>query len=96
MKTYKSVLSIAIALITVTLSGCVAPVPQTAIDDANVTNQIKTALMNEAIFKVNQIRVDTINGVVTLTGVVQSRIEAAHAVEMAKTVQGVREIRNGL
>ena len=96
MRTYPSALMIATVLVTLTLSGCVAPVPPSAIDDANMTNQIKTALMNEAVFKVNQIRVETINGVVTLTGVVQSRIEALHAAEMAKTIQGVREIRNGL
>jgi hyperosmotically inducible protein len=48
------------------------------------------------MFKVNQIRIETVNGVVTLTGVVQSRPEADRVVEMTKTVQGVREIRNSL
>ena len=52
--------------------------------------------MNEAVYKVNQIRIETVNGIVTLTGTVQSRPEADRVVEMTKTVQGVREIRNSL
>lgn len=60
------------------------------------TAQFKTALVNEAIFKVNQIRIETVNGVVTLSGTVQSRPEADRVVEMTKTIQGVKEIRNSL
>jgi hypothetical protein len=37
-----------------------------------------------------------VTGVVTLSGTVQSRPEADRVVEMTKTVQGVREIRNNL
>lgn len=100
MKNYKNVLVAAMVVTVATLTGCVAPgtpgYQPTAIDDQNTTAQIRTALMNEAVFKVNQIRVETINGTVTLTGVVQSRPEADRVVEMTKTIQGVREIRNGL
>jgi osmotically-inducible protein OsmY len=48
------------------------------------------------MFKVNQIRIETVNGVVILSGKVQSRPEADRVVEMTKTVQGVRDIRNSL
>lgn len=100
MKNYKYVIATGMASAMITLVGCVAPgtpgYPATSVDDANVSAQIRTALMNEAIFKVNQIRIETVNGVVTLTGTVQSRPEADRVVEMTKTIQGVREIRNGL
>lgn len=100
MKNYKYLFASATVVTLVTLTGCVAPgmpgYQPTAIDDQNTTAQIRTALMNEAVYKVNQIRVETINGVVTLTGVVQSRPEADRVVEMTKTIQGVKEIRNGL
>lgn len=65
-------------------------------DDANMTTLVKAALMNEAVYKVNQIRVETIGGVVTLTGVVQTRLEADRVVEMTKTIKGVKEIKDGL
>lgn len=100
MKNYKYAIATAMVSAMITLVGCVAPgspgYPGTSVDDANVSAQIRTALMNEAVFKVNQIRIETVNGVVTLTGTVQSRPEADRVVEMTKTIQGVREIRNGL
>ena len=52
--------------------------------------------MNEAVYRANQVRVETIGGVVTLTGNVQTRLEADRVVEMTKTVKGVKEIRDGL
>ncbi len=100
MRNYKFVLATAMAVTVLTLSGCVAPGtpnnPSTAMDDANMTTLVKAALMNEAVYKVNQIRVETIGGVVTLTGVVQTRLEADRVVEMTKTIKGVKEIKDGL
>jgi hyperosmotically inducible protein len=100
MRNYKYTLATVMAVSVIALSGCVVPVtpntPPTSMDDANMTMLVKTALMNEAVFRVNQIRVDTIGGVVTLTGVVQTRLEADRVVEMTKTIKGVREIRDGL
>ena len=100
MRSYKYAVATAMAVAMISLVGCVAPgtpgYPATSVDDANVTAQVRTALVNEAMFKINQVRVETVNGVVTLTGTVQSRPEADRVVEMTKTVQGVKEIRNSL
>jgi len=100
MRNYKNIVAAAMAVTLISLVGCVAPgapgYPATAVDDANVSALIKTALVNEAMFKVNQIRIETVNGVVTLSGTVQSRPESDRVVEMTKTIQGVREIRNNL
>jgi hyperosmotically inducible protein len=100
MRNYKYVVATAMSVAMISLVGWVAPgtpgYPATSVDDANVTAQVRTALVNEAMFKVNQVRVETVNGVVTLTGTVQSRPEADRVVEMTKTVQDVKEIRNSL
>lgn len=100
MKNYKYAIAAAMAVTVLTLSGCVAPgtpgYQPTAMDDSNTTSMIKAALVNEAMYKVNQIRVETVNGVVTLSGVVQSRPEAERVVEMTKTIKGVKEIRDVL
>ncbi len=100
MKNYKYIFAAALAVSVITLSGCVAPgtpgYQPTTIDDSNTTTLIKAALVNEAMYKVNQIRVETVNGVVTLSGVVQSRPEADRVVEMTKTIKGVKEIRDVL
>jgi osmotically-inducible protein OsmY len=100
MKNIKRVAVVALAASVLALAGCVAPgtpgYQPTAVDDTNMTAQIKTAFLNEAVFKANQIRVETVNGIVTLSGVVQSRAEAERAVEMTKTIKGVREIKDGI
>lgn len=96
MKNYKYVLATAMTVAIISLTGCVAPGTPTAIDDTNMTILVKAALLNEAVYKVNQIHVDTINSVVTLSGTVQTRIEADRAVEMTKTIKGVKEIRDML
>ena len=84
----------------VALAGCQVPPPQastsTAMADAQITAEIKAAIMNDAIYKVNQIRVETFNGVVQLSGTVGTRMEAMHVEEMTKTVKGVTEIRDNL
>lgn len=100
MTNYKSAFAAAMAVSVITLAGCVAPGtpnnPPTAMDDANMTTLVKAALMNEAVYKVNQIRVETVGGIVTLTGTVQTRTEADRVVEMTKTIKGVKEIKDGL
>jgi hyperosmotically inducible protein len=100
MRNYNYAVATAMAAAMISLVGCMAPgtpeYPATSFDDANVSAQIRTALVNEAMFKVNQIRIETVNGVVTLSGTVQSRPEADRVVEMTKTVQGVKEIRNSM
>lgn len=79
------------------MQGCQAPGNTVnSLDDAQITTQLKLAIMNEAIFNANQIRVETFNGVVQLSGNVATRLEALHVEEMAKTIKGVKEIKDNL
>jgi len=85
----------------VALGGCQVPPPPPqgntqAVEDAQTTAEVKAAIMNDAIYRVNQIRVDTFNGVVQLSGMVSTRTEAIHVEEMTKTIKGVKEIRDNL
>ena len=101
MKTiYQKLATAGMTLTLVALAGCQVPPPQTntsaTMDDARMTAEVKAAIMNDAIYKVNQIRVETFNGVVQLSGTVGTRMEAVHVEEMTKTIMGVKEIRNNL
>jgi osmotically-inducible protein OsmY len=67
-----------------------------AIDDAEITAKVKTAIFAEPGLKTLQISVDTIKGVVTLSGSVDSKLSSDRAKELAGAVAGVREVENRL
>lgn len=68
----------------------------TQIDDALITAKIKAKLIEDPVTKARKIDVDTVNGVVTLTGVVESEKEIERAIEIAKSVPGVKKVVNNL
>jgi hyperosmotically inducible protein len=72
-----------------------AAVNQT-IDDATITTRVKTALLNAPDVQATQIDVDTSAGVVTLKGVVKTKEEEAKALDVARRVTGVRDVKSEL
>ena len=66
------------------------------IDDATITAKVKTALIAEPGLKALQINVDTANGVVTLSGAVDSPTNLDRATQVAQAVQGVKSVDNRL
>ncbi|WP_051172894.1 BON domain-containing protein [Thermodesulfobacterium hveragerdense] len=66
------------------------------IDDAKITAKIKMKLIEDKDLKAFSIDVDTVNGVVTLTGVVENEYQKSKAVAIAKSVPGVKTIINNL
>lgn len=67
-----------------------------AIEDATITTKIKTAILAEPGLKVLQINVDTMGGVVSLTGTVDSQANSDKAKQIASAVSGVRQVENRL
>lgn len=67
-----------------------------AIDDAAITAKVKAAIFAEPGLKSLQISVDTIKGIVTLSGSVNSRSSSDKAQGLADAVAGVRGVENQL
>ena len=67
-----------------------------AIDDGTLTASVKTKLIDDSTTKAHQINVETQKGVVQLTGFVNSNEAKARAGELARSVDGVVEVRNDL
>ena len=67
-----------------------------ALDDTVVTTRVKSALVANPVTKARQINVATANGVVLLSGFVDSAAEKATATDVARHVEGVRDVRNEL
>ncbi len=66
------------------------------IDDATVTAKVKSAFIVDPMVKGLSIDVDTKANVVTLNGAVQSAEARQQAEQIAKTVEGVKEVKNNL
>ncbi|MHB1293165.1 MAG: BON domain-containing protein [Sulfuricella sp.] len=67
-----------------------------AIDDAEITAKVKAAIFAEPGLKTLQISVDTVKGVVTLSGSVDSLSGSDRAKALAAAVAGVKEVDNRL
>ena len=67
-----------------------------SIDDAGTTARVKTALIGNKQAKASQINVETQQGVVQLSGFVDSEGAREAAVMTAKNVTGVKEVQDKL
>jgi len=66
------------------------------VDDSVLTTKVKAALVDDPATKARQINVETFRGVVQLSGFVDSSAEKSAATQVARSVDGVREVRNDL
>jgi hyperosmotically inducible protein len=70
--------------------------PGEVIDDSLLTGKVKAALIDDPVTKAGDINVETYRGVVQLGGFVDSADQKTRATEVAKSVTGVKEVRNDL
>ena len=91
---------VGLVIVALALGACSATRTQESagevVDDSVLTAKVKTALIEDPVTKAGQIDVETYRGVVQLAGVVDSQEAKARAVELARAVAGVQEVRNDL
>lgn len=66
------------------------------IDDSVITTKVKTGILEEEKLKTLQINVKTYKGVVQLSGFVDSKQSVTKAGEVARRVEGVKDVKNDL
>jgi BON domain len=66
------------------------------IDDSTITTPVRTALLNEPNLSATEIKVDTNQHVVTLSGRVKSDGDRQRAITVARQAQGVADVRSEL
>lgn len=66
------------------------------VDDSFITAKVKSKLLADSMVKGFKIDVDTLEGEVTLTGIVSTGKEAQRAIELARGVKGVVKVKNNL
>lgn len=69
---------------------------QDALGEASLTAKIKSKMALDDLVRARNIDVDTLNGVVTLTGAVGSEAERQRAVQLARETTGVTSVTDRL
>ena len=87
-------------MIVSTLMACASTSTQEStgeyVDDSVITTKVKSLLAADDFLKSFQIGVETYKGTVQLSGFVNSREAVNKAVEITRSVKGVRGIKNNL
>jgi len=81
------------------LAGCAADTKKQAVeywDDTTITTKVKSKLFDDPQTSGFAISVKTYQGTVQLSGFVNSEKERTRAGELAKSVQGVKDVKNDL
>ena len=95
---YLSALFLAFAV--VSFVGCASTSKQEStgqyMDDSVITTKVKTAIFNEPDLKSAEINVETFKGVVQLSGFVSSQAAVNKAVQVTRTVAGVKSVKNDM
>jgi osmotically-inducible protein OsmY len=87
-------------LMAMLIAGCAgSPTSESTgeyLDDMTLSTKVRTSILGDSRVKVTQINVETFKGVVQLSGFVNSAGASARAVELARTVKGVKSVNNSL
>jgi hyperosmotically inducible protein len=81
------------------LAGCHTESDRTMgrkIDDRTITHHVKHALAHEPIYKYPNVHVETYDGVVQLSGFVDTAEQKTRAAELARKAEGVRDVINNI
>jgi len=66
------------------------------IDDTVITSRVKSVLLNDPAVSGLSINVETFKGTVQLAGFVKTVAERNRAVQLARDVKGVRQVKNDI
>jgi len=100
MKNLKIASALACALMLGSVVGCASTPTQEGtgqyVSDSAITTGVKAAILNAPTLKVSEINVETFKGTVQLSGFVSSAENIATASTVARSVNGVKSVKNDL
>jgi osmotically-inducible protein OsmY len=90
--------TLALSAALVTLAGCAVSRGQQTVgayvDDTTITTGVKARFVENRNVDAASIKVETLNGTVLLSGFAKNNLERNSAESIARSVSGVREVRN--
>ena len=64
------------------------------VDDSSITTKVKAAFVKDPVVKATDVKVETFKGTVQLSGFVDNAAEQARAADIARGVEGVKNVVN--
>jgi osmotically-inducible protein OsmY len=100
-KQMKNVLVAAmVAIAAIYSSGCSVATGQRSmgdvVDDSTITSRVKSRFVEDKLVAANRINVETLKGVVQLSGFAISEAERQKAAQIAAAVPGVKQVQNAI
>ena len=96
----KGFVSAVVLVMTIAMAACTSTRTQKStgevVDDAVITGHVKTALIADPVTKAHQINVETFKGTVQLSGFVETNEARNRALQLAKDVEGVKQVKDAL
>ena len=100
MNTFKRISTFLAALVMMFMLGCASTAKKEGtgeyVDDSVITTKVKAKILEEPGLKSAEINVETFKGVVQLSGFVNSRDQKHRAGDLAKKVEGIRDVENNI
>ena len=100
MKYARAIAFAALTGITLVTTGCAVSRGQETVgsyvDDATITTQVKAKFVGDKTVDATAIKVDTLNGMVQLSGFAKSTAEKDRAVAIARGVNGVKGVHDSI
>jgi hyperosmotically inducible protein len=100
MKYARAIAFAALTGITIVSTGCAVVRGQETVgayvDDAAITTAIKAKFVEDKFVAASSVSVETLNGVVQLSGFAKSAMEKSQAENIARNSRGVRSVRNDI
>jgi osmotically-inducible protein OsmY len=101
MKHLTNILSVILLTLSfIDLAGCASTRKQEGmgeyVDDSVLTTKVKAAILKEPSLSSAEINVETFKGEVQLSGFINSRSDISKAAEIARSVNGVRAVKNDM
>jgi osmotically-inducible protein OsmY len=101
MKKRRGIISyLVLVMFIAALAACASTAKQSStgeyVDDSVITTKVKSLLAADDFLKSFQVGVETYKGVVQLSGFVASQAAVDKAVEIARSVKGVKSVKNDL
>ena len=100
MKQLKYISTLFFAVLLMSVVGCASTSSQEGIreyvDDSVITTRVKAAIFSEPTLKSTEINVETFKSAVQLSGFVSTQANIYKAVEVARGVNGVANVKNDM
>ena len=100
MKHLRAIALAALTGITLLSTGCAVVRGQETVgsyvDDAAITTAVKAKFFDDKVVSAGSISVETLNGIVQLSGFAKSAAEKSQAEQIARNSKNVRSVRNDI